>query len=471
MTENSTIKKTLFTSPYYVMVALMLGVFMMGLDSYVFMPALVPLVKDLNTTFSMAAWVTVAYMLFSTAIYPIAGKLSDVLGRKKVFLVGIGLFTLGSVLSSLSWNIEALIAFRAVQAIGGGIIMPTALATIAGIAPRDQIGKLMGLGGMVMGLAMILGPNIGGFIVQNFGWRSVFYINIPIGILVIIMTLMFRESYGDQKQHIDVIGSMLLITGLGAMLLGLNQLGSHPLTDITVFPLLVVALLLGVVLYWYEKRTTAPILDMSLISRGDFLSLNLAFMLVFFGLVFVVGFAAAFAQIVLGMGVQDSGTMLTPMSVGMFVMSFIGGVLLDKIGYRPMLLAGMFILVAGLAGMAFFVNDSLSLALDLVVCGVGMGISMSTFQTTLVYITSDKEKGVSQGIMGMFRGVGGLIAPIVGGFILNEAMQGTITYAQAFKYVFIAGILALLVATVLILYFNVRSKKTAVLAAPKAIHH
>src|SRR5208337_3263332 len=131
MSENVTVKnKSLFASPYYVLVVLILGDFMMGLDALVFAPALVPLVKDLHTTYDLAAWVTIIYILLSTAVMPLAGKMSDMYGRKRVFILGVCLFTLGSLLSSLSWNVNALIVFRAMQALGGGIIMPTAFAAI-----------------------------------------------------------------------------------------------------------------------------------------------------------------------------------------------------------------------------------------------------------------------------------------------------------------------------------------------------
>ena len=276
-------KKSIFTSPYFVMIVLMLGVFMMMLDSYIFSPALVTIVNDFNTSFDMVAWIMTLYMLVSTAVMPLAGKLSDIFGRKKIFIAGVLFFTLGSLLSSLSWDIYSLIAFRGVQALGGGIIMPAALAAMSSAAPPDKLGKTMGAMMSMGALAMIIGPNIGGFFIEQFGWRSIFYINIPIGILAILLALKFRESYGDDKHHIDLLGSALLAGGLGALVLGLNRLESLPLTDITVFPFFVAAVVLGIVLYMFEKRTKEPILDIPLIMKGDVLSLNLGMMMSMFG--------------------------------------------------------------------------------------------------------------------------------------------------------------------------------------------
>ncbi len=202
MSENVTIKtkKSIFTSPYYVMVVLMIGVFMMMLDAYIFSPALATIVKDFHTSYDLVAWISILYMLISTSVMPLAGKLSDLFGRKRIFIVGVLFFTIGSFLSSLSWDIYSLIAFRGIQAIGGGIIMPAALAAMSSAAPPDKLGKTMGAMMSVSALAMVFGPNIGGFFIQHFGWRSVFYINLPIGIIAILLALAFRESYGETAQ-------------------------------------------------------------------------------------------------------------------------------------------------------------------------------------------------------------------------------------------------------------------------------
>lgn len=463
MSKNETVKnKGLFASPYYVLVVLIIGMFMTGLDAWVLSPALVPLVNDLHTTYDLAAWVWVVFMLLEAILMPLGGKMSDVFGRKKVFIAGVTIFTLGSLLSAISWNIYALIAFRAIQAIGAGIILPTVYATMASAAPPEQLGKFMGALGASMGFSMILGPNIGGFVVEHFGWRAVFYVNIPIGVLSLLLALTLKESYGNPDQHIDLVGSVLLAAGLVALMLGINQLGSHPLTDATVFPLILAALLLGVVLYWYERRTPEPLLDMSVITRGINLSLNLAFMLFSFGMTFGVAYASTLAQIKLGIGIQDSGTLMTPMSVGVLATSFLGGVLLDRFGFRPVLLAGGIITAAGIASMAFFVNDSLSLAASLALIGLGIGASMGTFQVAMMQITPAEKRGVSTGILDTFQSMGGVISPVIGGFILNDALQGTITYDLAFRYMFVAGLLGLLVSLGLVLYFNARSRKIAV---------
>ncbi len=224
----------------------------------------------------------------------------------------------------------------------------------------------------------------------------------------------------------------MLGLSLAALVLGLNRLESLPLTDVTVFPLFVGSLVLGLFLYWYETRTPEPILDMKVLLKGDVLSLNLAIMMVFFGMMCAMMFVSTFAQTVLQMGIQDSGTILTPLSVAMFIGGISGGILLDKIGHKPMLLAGGLILTVAMFGLAYYVNDATSLAVALVIIGLGMGMGMGAFNVALLAVTPGTEKGISMGIMSTFRGIGGMIAPVIGGYFLNEALDKNVTFGQAF---------------------------------------
>jgi EmrB/QacA subfamily drug resistance transporter len=456
---NNEPQKGALGSLYYVLLVLALGVFMTALDSIIFSPALPTIVGDLHTSFDWVAWTMTIYMLFFAAIMPLGGKLSDVFGRKRVYIAGIALFTLGSFLSSLSWDIYSLIAFRGIQAIGGGLVLPAALAAMSSAAPKEQQGKTMGALMAMSAVAMVIGPSVGGYFISHFGWRSVFYINIPIGIIAIILALRFKESYGEKGHHIDLVGSGLLTSGLAAILLGMVRLESLPLTDLTVFPFFLAAILLGVILVVYEKRVPEPILDMATIARGNVLSLNVAALLTSVSLGCAMMYVPSFAQLVLHMNVEDSSNILTPLSVSLLIAAIVGGILIDKFGSKPILLIGTMISVVGVFGMAQYVNDSLSLAIVLAIIGLGMGIGMGAFQIIMISFMPKSEVGTGTGILNTFRNSGMTVGSVIGGFFLADATSKVVTYAQAFSNIFWFGTVISILAVIMIAYLIVIDRK------------
>ncbi len=456
---NNEPQKGALGSLYYVLLVLALGVFMSSLDMIIFSPALPTIVSDLHTSFDWVAWTLTIYLLFFAAIMPLGGKLSDVFGRKRVYIAGIAMFTLGSFLSSLSWDIYSLIAFRGVQAIGGGLILPSALSAMGSVAPKNQQGKTMGALMAMSAVAMVIGPTIGGYIIAHFGWRAVLYINIPIGILAIILALRFKESYGETSHHIDVVGSLLLTGGLASVLLGMVRLENLPLTNLTVFPFFIAALLLGVLLFIYEKRVPEPILDIATIARGNVFSLNLAALLSSVSLGCAMMYVPSFAQIVLHMNVEDSSNILTPLSVSLFFAAILGGVLIDKFGSKPILLIGMMITVVGFFGMAQYVNDSLSLGIVLAILGLGMGVGMGAFQIIMMSFMPVSELGTGTGILNTFRNSGTTVGSIIGGFFLADATSKVVTYGQAFGNIFWIGTVLSILAAIMVVYLIVIDRK------------
>ncbi len=451
MSENITkSNRSIWASPYFLLLVLALGVFMTAMDSYIFVPALPTIVKELNTSLDWVSWTMTIFMLFWTAIMPIAGKLSDIYGRKRIYLLGVGIFTLGSILSSISWDIYSLIAFRAVQAIGAGLVMPAALAAMNSAVSDDKKGKTMGVLMAMAAVAMIIGPNLGGYFIQHFGWRTVFYINIPLGILAILLMLKFTESFGERKQHIDIIGSVLLVGALGSLLLGLVRLETLPFADYTVFPFFAAAFVLAILLILFERHTKEPILDIPLLSRGDVLSLNLAMMATNISLVCAMIYVPSFAQIILKMNVQDSGTILTPLSIGLLVTAIGGGILLDKFGARAMLLLGSIITLVAVFAMAQYVNDSTSLAIVLAVLGGGLGFGMGAFQIIMMSFMPESEKATGSGILNTFKNTGSTVGSVIGGFFLADATHKVVTMNQAFSNIFWFGTAMAVIALVFV---------------------
>ena len=469
MSENITVqtKKSLWNSPYFIMIVLMMGVFMMAIDMYVFAPAITIIVGNFNTSYDWVSWTMTIYMLFSTCVMPLAGKLSDIYGRKRIYIIGVLLFIIGSFACSISWNIYALVTFRALQAIGAGIIIPAALSAMAGAAPPDKQGKTMGALMAMSALAMVIGPNIGGYLVQNFGWRSIFYINIPIGIVSILLALKFKESYGNAKYHLDILGSALLGGSLATLLYGFVRLENLALTDITVYPLFIASAVLFIVFILFEMRTKEPIVNIPLVSRGDILSLMLAMMATSLGLTAALIFVPTFAQSVLHENVQNSGTLLTPMAVSLFIFAIIGGVLLDKVGTKPMLILGTLVSIASLYALAYYVTDSTGLVIVMIIIGGGFGLGMGAYQVLMMAMTPGTDKGTSSALLNTFKGIGGAIGPVIGGFFLTDAVSNKLySVGQAFTYIFLFAMATAVVALVLLIFLAIITRHTNYLAAP-----
>ncbi|MGF7117088.1 MFS transporter [Methanobacterium oryzae] len=450
-TTDKTNKKSIGESPFFVMIVLALGVFMTGIDAYIFIPALPTLTKDLNTSFELVSWTLTVLMLFMTAVMPLAGKLSDVFGRKRLYIVGVATFIIGSFAASFSWDIYSLIVSMAIQGIGAGIVLPSAISTMNDSAPEDQRGKTMGVLMAMSSLAMIIGPNIGGFLIQNFGWRTIFYVNIPIGILAIILAFKFKESHGETNPHIDYMGSLLLIGSIATMLLALVRVQTLPFTDITVLPLFIASIVLFISLIKYEKRVSEPILDIPLLKKSKILSLNIAILLSGLATFTAFTYVPTFAQLVLNTNVQNSGLLLTPLSITLLITAILGGVLLDKFGAKRMLLLGSPVLSAGLFWLAYYVTDSISLSVALVLIGIGMGFTTSAFQVLMMSFIPRNEEGTGVGILNTFKGVGGTIGPIAGSFFLGTALSGTITYSHAFSNLFMFGTIVSIIAIILLI--------------------
>ena len=450
-TTKNTKNRINWESPFFVMMVLALGVFMTGIDAYIFIPALPTLIKELNTSYELVSWTLTVLMLFMTAVMPLAGKLSDVFGRKKLYIIGVTTFIIGSFTASLSWDIYSLIVSMAIQGIGAGIVLPSALSTMNDAAPADQKGKTMGVLMATSSLAMIIGPNIGGFLIQNFGWRTIFYVNIPIGILAAIFATKFKESHGETNAHIDYMGSLLLIGSIATMLLALVRFETMSITDITVFPLFIVSIMLFISLIWYEKRVSEPILDIPLLKKPKILSLNIAILLTGLGTFTAFTYVPTFAQLVLNMNVQSSGILLTPLSITLLIMGIMGGVLIDKFGAKRMLLLGSPILSAGLFAMAYYVTDSITLSIALILIGIGMGFTFSAFQVLMLSFMPKDEEGSGVGILNTFKGIGGTIGPLAGSFFLGAALSGTITFSHAFSNVFMFGTVVSIIAIILLI--------------------
>ena len=373
------------------------------------------------------SWVVTAYLLTTTVSTPLYGKLSDLYGRKVMFQAAIVVFVAGSMLCGIAQNMGQLIAFRGLQGIGAGGLMAMAFAIIGDIiAPRER-GRYTGYLGAVFAVASVAGPLLGGFFVDNLSWRWVFYINVPIGVVALVVTsTVLRLPFARREHRIDYPGAVLLVAGVSALLLALVWGGNeHPWGSGTIVGLLAASAALLVAFVVWEQRTAEPILPMRLFRGGTFsVGVLLSFILgcAMFG---AIVFLPLFLQVVTGASATNSGLLLLPLMAGLMLTSVGSGRIIARTGrYRTWPIAGMLV---GAAGMALLstMDDSvsrLSSSAYMVVLGLGMGMVMQVLVLAVQNGAEPADMGVVTSAVNFFRSLGGSFGVAVFGAIFSALL-------------------------------------------------
>ncbi len=408
-----------------VLMVMLLG----SLDQTIVSTAIPHVIADLQG-FDRYTWVSTAYLLTSTVTVPIYGKLSDLFGRKPIFLIGIVIFLAGSALSGASQSMNELIAFRAFQGLGAGALLPIAIAVVGDLFTPRERGKWQGVTGAVFGLSAIIGPVLGGWITQNTSWRWVFYVNLPVGIvaLLVLIFLMPTLRGKPKKVSIDYIGAAMLVLGTVPLLLGFTLAGSqYAWLSAQIIGLFAGALvmLVSFVIYeaWLEQHDGQPIIAPSLFKNSIFTVSSVVSFIFGMGLFGAIFFIPLFVQGVIGTSATNSGLILTPLMLTFVVGSIVSGQLVSRLGkYKWLAILGM---IASLAGMLLLfrldVNSGNSdVLLAMVVLGVGMGFGMSLY-TLIVQNALPGKIGQSTASLTFFRSIGGTIALAAMGSIMNSA--------------------------------------------------
>ena len=417
-------RDTLLTM-FGVLMVMLLG----SLDQTIVATALPHVIADLHG-FDRYTWVSTAYLLASTVTVPIYGKLSDLFGRKPIFLFGIVLFLVGSALSGASQSMNQLIAFRAFQGLGTGALTPIAIAVVGDLFTPRERGKWQGVTGAVFGLSAIIGPTLGGWITQYSSWRWVFYVNLPVGILALLVLIFLMPTLRGkvQKVSIDYIGAALLVAGTVPLLLGFTFAGSqYAWLSPQTIGLLAGSVVMGVafVIYeaWLERRDGQPIIAPSLFKHSIFAVSTLVTFIFGMGLFGAVFFIPLYVQGVVGSSATNSGLVLTPLTLTLVVGSVVSGQLVSRLGkYKWLAIIGMLASVGGtLLLLRLDVNsDNTGVLLALLVFGLGMGFGMSLY-TLIVQNAIPNKIGQATAALTFFRSIGGTIALAAMGSVMNSA--------------------------------------------------
>jgi EmrB/QacA subfamily drug resistance transporter len=407
-----------------IMSGLMLGMLLAALDQTIVTTALTTISRDFHQP-DLYSWVVTSYLLTSTVTTPLYGKFSDLFGRKRIFQFTIVLFLIGSALSGLAQSMYQLIIFRGVQGLGAGGLMALALAIVGDVIPPRERGRYQGYFGGVFGMASVLGPLIGGFLVDQASWRWVFYVNLPIGVVALVV--INRVLHLDDKRkraQIDWVGAILLVTGVALFLIGVQTAGEHASITTTAMVFGLVGLLLvGVFLWWEANHAAEPILPLHMFRNRVF---SVALALTFLTGAIMLGaiiFLPQYMQTVRGVSPTVSGLRLLPMLAGMLLTSIASGRLMTKTGrYKIFIICGTAVMSVGIylfslltVTTSFWIFSGM-----LFVAGFGLGMFMQMLVLAVQNGVPQSELGVGTSAVMFFRTLGGAVGASVLGAILIE---------------------------------------------------
>jgi len=379
------------------------------------------------------SWVITIYMLTSTIATVLVGKLSDIYGRKPFLLTGIVLFVIGAFLCGTSSTIIHLITYRGIQGFGGGILMAATVTAVGDLfAPRERA-KWTGVMMAIFGFSSVLGPTLGGFIVDHMHWKWVFWIFLPFGLVAFVMiSIMFPKSNRAASESIDYPGSIFLSLTVVALLLGFSWAGSkYAWASPQILGLFAAAIVCLVILLLIERRAASPVLPLSMFKNSIVTISNCVGFLMNAGMMGAMIYLPFFVQGVEGVSPTRSGFVNMPMSLAMIVLSTLSGRWISRTGkYKRYAITGMPFMVAAMLMMAYMNSIAVAVA-SMIVFGIGLGISMPVFTLTVQNAVAPSELGVATATATLFRNLGGTIGIAVMGTVMSSAMSRRLESAMA----------------------------------------
>jgi EmrB/QacA subfamily drug resistance transporter len=409
-----------------VFAGLMLGSLIASLNMTLVAPALPTIVSELGGLADYS-WIPISAMLASTIVVPLAGKLSDIYGRKPLYMTGIVVFAIGSMLSGLAPNFWFLVFARFVQGAGMGFIMPLSQAIIGDIISPRERGKYQGMMGASFGVASIVGPAAGGFITDHFTWRWLFFVNLPFALLTLIVVAYFMHVPNERRKHaIDKWGSITLSLGITCLLLATVWGGTqYAWSSWQIVGLYAAAAVLLISFVGIELRAKEPVLPLKLFKSSIFTFSNIASIGVAMSMFGAIFFLPVFVQGVIGNSVTNSGAILVPMLVAMIISSVGSGQLISRTGrYKLLLLAGLVVMGAGFYLLSRFdINTTNQQAIEaMILIGLGLGVTMQTYTLIVQNSVERHDMAVATSATQLSRSMGAAIGLAILGTLLTQGM-------------------------------------------------
>lgn len=431
--------------------------FMASLDNLVVTTALPVIREDLAGSLTDLEWVVNGYTLPFACLLLLAAALGDRLGRRRVFAAGVAIFTLASAWAALSTSTESLIAARAAQGLGAAVIMPLSLTLIAAAAPANRRGMAFGIWGAVNGVAIASGPLVGGTITEHISWHWIFWLNIPIGLIVIPLILNRLHESRVAGSRLDVVGTVLVSAGLFGVVMSIVRGHEHGWTSGSVLAGFVLGAALLVAFVRWELRTPAPMLPMRFFRSRTFTAINIASALMFLGTFGSIFLLTQFLQLIQGYSPQEAGLRMLPWTAMPLLIAPLSGILTDRIGGRPIIIGGFLSIAAGLGWFALVAEPDVSYLTQVpafVLCGIGMSMFFPTSGAVLMGAVTETEQGIASGVNNAVREVGGAIgvALLASVFTAQGGYEAPQSFVDGLVPALWVGVAALTVAAVAALW-------------------
>ncbi len=477
---------------WWILLTVIIGTFLGRLDQTIVNLALPKIMDDFSITITEAGWIATAYILANAVFVPIWGKLGDTIGRKKVYILGFTIFIVGSILAGLAWDLNSMIFFRIIQAIAGSADYPTAMAIIA-VTFREgkERAEALGIWSAAFAASAVFGPLLGGPLIDMFGWRSIFLINLPIGIIGLLMAVTFvRESVSETKTtRFDWWGAITLGIALSALVLVLDKGMEWGWTSVESIISYLTVVVFTCIFYRIEQSHSEPIVDLKFFSHGAFVSTLVNNFVVFMAMMGGVFLIPTFAQTFLGYDATQTGYIFMPMAFGMVFAAPLGARLMGKVKPKYVIAASTAIAAIGLL---MFTNldprsPASDITLPLLVMSLGLGFGMSQRTTIIASTVPSNEVGSASSVLALARNIAGAFGIAFFATILKNAVESNviataansvihattaIEYQQAagliilksqitaYHMVFIIASMILFIGAILALTINVKETKT-----------
>jgi EmrB/QacA subfamily drug resistance transporter len=419
--------------------AMCFALFMIMLDNTVVNVALPSIQRDLRASASGLEWTVSGYTLSFAVLLATGGRLGDIFGRRRVFLVGVVAFAASSATAGLAPDDTALVISRVVQGVGAALMMPGTLSIITDAFPPQERGKAMGTWAGVSALALAIGPVLGGFLTEHVSWRAIFYLNVPVAIGAVLTTLFaVRESRDTSVgREVDYAGVAVLTVGLTALVLALVEGNAWGWGSPQIVALLASAAIALPLFVAVENRVKAPMVQFDLLSDRDFLGAVVVALVISFAMLGVFFFLALYMQDILRYTPLEAGVRFLPSTLMIVTVAPASGRLSDRFGPRWLIVGGLAVVAASLFAFSRIAVDStyLDLLPGFVLLGIGIAMTMSPMTSAAMNAVPVQKAGIASGVLSMFRMVGGSLGVAVTGAIFQAAVGGSFENASPQEFV------------------------------------